>query len=561
MDPKKTIADAWLAHQSSAAPKGYSVAVDGIRANGRVVSLTPVVPEFAFSDPGTGQGFLRLAWLRNGRIRRRLVSRADLSAGRFGSLAEMGLDLGSHNRQSIIRFFRAVEGSRLLPWHFVSKQCGWDQEMKSFLWGEQCITAGGVVSSDPCGNLADATHLSPAAPMVYVEGMGQAGTFEGWLKAARQAMRHPRVALAIFAAAAPPLLRILGASNLGVQWSGPGGSGKSSCAKLAASAWGNPDPCSLHPYLLRWGSDRKWLEQASITMRDLPVILDDASEGLDRWSRAGAILAGASEGRVERGVPIPSERWATCLIASGVQGLNDDCPDELAGRLFDFWGPPFGGQGQEVSEIVAEIQEGIQSNYGHFGPLLVQRLLQKKELWPKWKAKYLEIRKELISWGAGISGPASRIAQHLATMRTVALLVKNLFPELEVDSEPTMRDLKDWIERSASHAPKSAMALERVREWMTLNQGRILGLHEAPEPGERLSVPPGGWIGRTDQDGKVWIMQGLLSESLTEWGYVPEKCLREWWAAGELLPGKSGRAVVHQWLGKFNRPCIGFVNK
>jgi len=527
-------------------PRGFSLSEEGVKRNGRLLSRTAFVVDACFLDP-TGQDYLRFAWKDRGRTKRKLILRSDALAGKFSELSRLGLDLGTHNARALARYVQGFDA----PESHISHQQGWTPDMRAFLWGEYRIDSRGTATADPLMMDTSGPCLAPILPD-FTKGFWENGTWDGWLEAAREAGKYPRVALAIYAAALPPMLRVLDAPSCAIRFSGPGSSGKSVAVLLAGSAWGSS--ASIFP----WGASREWLEQAAVACNDLPLMLDDPRQGQDFGDRFHALLAGTTRGRVERGRPVPAMAWSTCVISSGTSSLEDVGDDGLASRVVDLWGSPWGGQDAKTSESVSTVLEAIQANHGHFGPLLVQRLIQARDLWPKWRALYLENRKEGARKGAELGSLGARSAQTVATFRTVAAVVHALFPEFEWKAEPSLDDLWHWVQLGASGEPEAKAGLTAVAEWASKERLRIFGMHKSRGFSIEELVPPGGWIGRTDDQGHVWLQKGLVAEVLVEAGFLPEKIVREWWAGGELLPGHAGTPVARKRLGNFNPPCLGF---
>ena len=545
----KSLVEMWLEKQSVRMPKGYTISAGGIRQEGRLITQTPVLPD-AMGEDQDGKLFLRFAWIERGFIRRRMVARSDAAQGRFGILPDMGVDLGVHNRRAYTSFLRNVgRNLSIIP---LASQCGWSPDMDAFLWGFHRITDDGIESADSCS--ASDLCLSPDTPRPFVEGLQQAGSFEGWKQAITPALVHPRAALALLAACAPPLLRILGAPNTGIVFSGPASTGKSTLVAIAASVWGDPDN------RISWKNEPEWIEAAASALRDLPVIFDGASQNVDLESRVESVLSGQSEGKASRGRVETPARWSTVLIGAGGTGLDDFQNESISSRMFDLWGHPFRAmRGRESALLIEDLSAGIQENHGHLGPVLVQKLLASHNLWPKWRNLYQERKRKDVAWGADLSSTAARAAQNVALIRIVGDLIKNLFPDIPFSLDAILKELKSCIETSSSGAPQAAKALKTVQEWLTSDLHRIQGAKPL-RMGEVEEVPPGGWIGRTDHEGRIWVIQGLLNDRLVEEGYLPERCIREWWASGDLIPSRDGKPTERKRLGYQNPVLVGFAS-
>jgi hypothetical protein len=523
----------WIDAAKTFMPKGYAVERYGVMKGDKIITTTPVVVEAIFVDPDTEAEYWRLAWLAKWiggqlRVRRHVALKSDLLGrpGGIRSLADHGLDLGLDNAKAVARYLQLL-AARDLPVLPCRSQMGWDAGYDNFLWGEFCLTGDDMIGNDPTGSLEPgAIYLDPAAGKVYTDGLEAKGTLEEWLKAAAIVGFYPRVALALYAAAAPLLLRILGAGNFAVQWAGPGSTGKSTCVALAASCWGNPDLTAPRAAVFPSSSSESFLARGAELLRDLPVCIDLDGSGNARLTtqKIHRIVNGRSEHR----------SWTTVAIASGADTLSDDGADDaVRARLLCLWGPPFGRHNKETAKDVAEIKAILAGNYGVFGPELVRRLLRAKAngAFMAWREAYLKTCQDFSQKAAQHGGIASHTAEHLATVAMVARIVHALFPEFEWDHAPTLRDLWTWLQLSTVRSSRSSAALDLLKEFQAKNQDRIVGLRLA-----KLPPPRDGWIGTIDDDGRVWTVMGIVNDLLVDAGLKPMEICREWLQTGALVP-------------------------
>ncbi len=92
----------------------------------------------------------------------------------------------------------------------------------------------------------------------------------------------------------------------------------------------------------------------------------------------------------------------------------------------------------------------LAENYGILGPLWVQRLMQQRSVWQKWKEIYRRLRDHYGTEGVlgdngGISG---RLGKNLAAIEMTANIAKAILPDIfgAINFKPMIQDLWSWAQ-------------------------------------------------------------------------------------------------------------------
>jgi putative DNA primase/helicase len=206
--------------------------------------------------------------------------------------------------------------------------------------------------------LPDETLGAPGAERVMVQTerpealppLRCAGTLEDWQRAvAALAVDNARLAFAIGAALAAPLLGLLDAEGGGFHLRGPSSLGKSTALHVADSVWGGG---GLRGWARSWRSTDNALEAVAAAHNDLLLCLDEMGECEPAAAAAAAYMLanGCGKGRAARdGGARRVGEWRTLFLSSGEVGLGD--------RLAEARGGPRrlrAGQEVRVLDIPAE---------------------------------------------------------------------------------------------------------------------------------------------------------------------------------------------------------------
>jgi putative DNA primase/helicase len=151
--------------------------------------------------------------------------------------------------------------------------------------------------------------------------MGERGELEQWKKeVAAYCVGNPRLAFAISAALAAPLLHLIGMETTGFHFFGDSSQGKTTLLKMAASVYGPPG------YVRTWRSTDNALESIASAHSDGLLILDEISQCDSRIVGDIAYLLGNGKGKSRAndrgGVRGNALEWRLLFLSSGEKTLE-----------------------------------------------------------------------------------------------------------------------------------------------------------------------------------------------------------------------------------------------
>ncbi len=162
--------------------------------------------------------------------------------------------------------------------------------------------------------------------------LAQFGTLADWQQGvAAVAVGNSRLAFALSAAVAAPLLGLVNAESGGFHFRGPSSVGKSTALHAAGSVWGGG---GLRGWCRSWRSTDNALEAVAAAHCDLLLCLDEMGEaGAETVAAAAYMLAnGAGKGRAGRdGSARRAAEWRTLFLSTGEEGIADRLAEARGG--------------------------------------------------------------------------------------------------------------------------------------------------------------------------------------------------------------------------------------
>lgn len=192
---------------------------------------------------------------------------------------------------------------------------------------------------------------------------GVNGTLEGWQQGiARLAVDNSRLAFAISATFAAPLLKPMGMEGGGFNSRGSSSIGKTSILRAAASVCGGPD------YLKSWRTTDNALEGTAAAHCDMMLPMDELAQIEPRAAGNSAYMLtnGEGKGRMNSDATMKrSIKWRTLFLSTGEISLADKIEEgggkAMAGqtaRVIDI--PADAGCGHGIYEKLHEFDNGAQ---------------------------------------------------------------------------------------------------------------------------------------------------------------------------------------------------------
>ena len=207
-----------------------------------------------------------------------------------------------------------------------------------------------VLPDEAIGHSDEIVVFQPSVPTKHA--YKTAGSLHDWqVEVARFAEGNSRVALAISAAFAAPLLRLLEIEGGGLHFRGPSSIGKTTVLHVAGSVWGGG---GVNGYLRRWRTTDNGLEGVALLHCDTLLTLDEMAE-VDAGvaGKTAYMLAnGQGKSRAGRSGDVrPAREWRLLFISTGEIGLVDKLGEDRTRRVT---------AGQEVRVVDLPADAGVQ---------------------------------------------------------------------------------------------------------------------------------------------------------------------------------------------------------
>jgi len=185
-----------------------------------------------------------------------------------------------------------------------------------------------------------------------------AGDLQGWQDSiARYCAGNSRLAFALSAAFAAPLLQLAGLEGGGFHFRGGSSMGKTTALHVAGSAWGGGD---MGGYIKTWRGTGNGMEALALGHCDALLCLDEMSliDAREAGEAAEMLANGTGKARARQdGLGAPQARWRTLFLSTGEVALADKMAE--AGRKAR------AGQEVRLADIPADAGRGL----GIFGEL------------------------------------------------------------------------------------------------------------------------------------------------------------------------------------------------
>ncbi len=158
------------------------------------------------------------------------------------------------------------------------------------------------------------------------------GTFEAWQDMARLAIGNSRLAFAIAAAFAGPLLRPTGSEAAGFHFYGKSTGGKSSVLLAASTVFGSGvDSDGLRS----WSGSESGLEAAAVASCDAVLTLDEIGQADPRTFQGNLYMLLNGLGKIRASVLgqlLASSNWVVVVLSGGEARVQDMLADYMRGR-------------------------------------------------------------------------------------------------------------------------------------------------------------------------------------------------------------------------------------
>lgn len=488
------------------------------------VTFGAVLPVAVHVDP-EGYQLVELVWWDGRRWINRLVPREVAKAGKklVSALGSLGFPATDGTGRDVENWLASAEAlnRRVIPERKVARWLGWQPD------GSFIASATGSRIEPSFEEQARALKAHHAK-----------GTLEGWQHGIAAIEGLPVAKVALYAGFAPTLLDVLGINSFSIDFNGRSTRGKTTAAKIGLSCFA--DPSQEGDGIANWQTTQFAIEKRLNLVRGLPVLLDEtrlvsSADIVDKTLYA----VGMNHGRSRSGGYASSLPWSCVVITTGEQpAVSHTTHQGASARVISISQPPFGLGGADSAEAATTVSQAVDENYGHAGPLFVERL--QAALADGGKDDLVKMHQTYTGKFGGTTDIAARRAPLVGLLATAAKLCHDwgLVPGL------TMPNLRVWRELFLSDDAtdnRSEQALDVVREWVASNGVAIW------QPGRGQQAPVGGWIGRTstvDNRPAVSLMPNRIKTVLAKQSITLEAVLPGWKESGALIKSK---AKDHPW--------------
>lgn len=480
----------------------------------------PLVITRRLQDADDDTWSVELAWRRGDGWSTAIVPRSTaLDSRALVRLADDGVPVSSATSRRLVEWLTQLDQAPAMPADYSAARCGWVGDgARHYLLGRRCVAptrnarrVSFATQSAGAGQYADAVHTS--------------GTWAGWLRALSVVHDQPAPWVAVYAACAAPILKILGAPNFGIDFTGQSGSGKSTILELAASTMGKPTKGAI---LAGWDGSLAGTESGVGVRCDMALCLDEGQlVAPARHQEAGALLyaivsgAGRAKGALGRLGMAHVDSWRTVLLSTSEEGITSWSPhDGVRRRILELR-----HVGVNTAQDSTEIRAQLAEHWGHLYPRLIEALVAMPERErAEWRTWYRE-RRGLL-WRGLTNSVVRSLADYQAVIETAARIIHQACGV----PEPTC-DVSAWLTQQVhlvgGAEDRARRAADYTVAWAWANGHRFAGrAHTSPHQ---------GWLGVWESDGRICFIPELLAAELRARGFgTSDSIVREWGRRGWL---------------------------
>jgi hypothetical protein len=470
----------------------------------RPVTLAPIWIAERWQDIDTGEHAVTLRWPGG----QQTVARGfAMSAKDLPTLATRGAPVSSRSARDVVAWLEDSESSNaeVVPLLSCVGRVGW-------------LEGGALQLGDGPSLLRADDGAEQAA-----KALAPKGTWDGWLKVAKEVNQHVVPAYMLACSAASIMLPFTGAAPFVLDLHGHTSQGKTTASRWAASLWA--DPTDRGAYILPWSASLAAIEARASFLRNLPVFLDDSKkvEARNRPILSTVVYQwgsgqGKARGKIDGARKVAT--WQSVLFSTGEASLTR-LAGEHAGmhlRVLPISESPFPSNALAVAEV-----DNLE-HWGHAGRHIEAWVLAKQS---RLAEMWTEIRDQALSY-LGDEPAARRVAGYLATVGLGAKCLRDIgvpMPEPEALRAPALAAAR----RALRGSDTASEAFERIESWLASQKGRLINPSDTERP-----APPNGWLGRI-QTSHVAVIPSALDDELRRMGFDPEEIIPLWVKRGKLI--------------------------
>ncbi len=522
---------------------------------GRLVDVDGALPELVV-----------LRWYNGRSWSGRVVPRAQVCQAReLAGLSGYGIPTGSSSSSAMSEWLESflVHNEPKLPCARAVPSMGWrdlESGLPSFIIGPEVWRAGKpspsiLDNSDPTEWPTTAFHLRADDP-VACRAWRTNGTWEEWLEVVELCRPFAAFGLALRAALAPIILRLVGGSNFVIDIAGLTSQGKSTSVYFAASALGYPNEKD-NGIVRQWNATRVSIERNSAFCADLPLFMDDTKQLSkkqveDVSSIIYMVVGGQAKGRGNiSGGNAPTSTWHTVMVATGETPITELAQaGGAAARTISLFGSPLGDTKQ--ADLAVAIREGSFSHYGHCARRMIAWLqsdgnIGRIKVWYEQEMRALKVAAE--GEPAEHRAVLARASDYVATLAVVGRILEAIgVPAWKADPQALAISA---LAGTVAKADRPTEALASVYAWCCERPESFWGRQRTGRDGD--GSPMGNkWSGSwSEKIGWEWIgiNDALLRDILRQRGFDVEATLQTWHSRNWTMrqeEKRAGNVVTHK---------------
>jgi len=453
----------------------------------------PIMPVERLVNIDTNEVKVKLAYKRSGKDKRwitTIVGKDVISTARsITTLATQGISVTSSTASTLVDYLNDMENLNydLIP---ESKSIGRLGYIKGYGFSPYVpdLVFDGEASFK---NLYDT-----------IKAEGSIGT---WYDAIMECRRMSVTAKILIAASfAAPILSIVGSLPFFVHlWGVDSGTGKTVGLMAAASIWGNP---AVGSFIQTFNATQVGHERTAAFLNHLPMCIDELQLTKDSHGRSNfdvyqlAQGVGRSRGKRTGGIE-QTPTWSTCFLTTGESPIYGEASGAGAiNRVLNIEctaGEAVIKDGQRISGI-------LKQNYGHAGPIFVEKLYSSEKMLQQVRECYNENFHDLRQGDS----------TEKQAMAAAAILTADFLASLWIyhDDGETLLTADEVAQFLASREAVSAgkRAYDWLCDWVASNASRFYSDIKGDFSGEIYGVL---------EHNTAYIIRGIFMRALTDAGF------------------------------------------
>ena len=357
--------------------------------------------------------------------------------------------------------------------HAITGKGGWHHDGKAYI-----LPSGDVLTHQDDLNVIYNGDKSQA------EAFNGKGTVQSWNDAiGRYLAGNSRLCLAVGAALAAPLLKLLGMESGGFHIHSDSSDGKTTAAKVAMSIWANGEDAKL-----TWKATGLGLDNVASSRNDGFLLLDEIGQAKRAVVSEVAYSIFNGTGKIQGhrdGGNRPMQKWRTLALSTGEHPIKNyvsfkDQSEWNAGqetRLPSI--PANAGKGLGVFDTVHSFDNGKAfsdhlnhaaiEHYGTVGVAFVDALLNNQEATITTARQYMDAFKATLPT---MGNQAGRISDRFALVVSALQLAVDagLLPLSHEDAAQAVKQcLDDWIARSGTGNYEDKRIIEALKDFLQVH--------------------------------------------------------------------------------------------